>query len=99
MTRSTQHSSCLASGRMIETRRVLGVPVDVIDEAGVLAFCRERLASGNPAQICTVNVEFVMRARDDAVFRGVLEQAALRTPDSAGIVWALRRQGVDIKRR
>jgi N-acetylglucosaminyldiphosphoundecaprenol N-acetyl-beta-D-mannosaminyltransferase len=52
-----------------------------------------------PSQAVTVNVEFIIRARKDADFRRVLIAADLATPDSAGVLWALRRQGVRLSER
>lgn len=78
---------------------VLGVPVHELTEADVLAFARDRLASKQPAQIVTVNAEFVMKARADASFLEVLRTAHLATPDGAGVVWAMRRQGAHLRDR
>lgn len=73
--------------------RVLGVPVDVVTERETLAFVVDAVAGRRPRQIVTVNAEFVMRARWDYPFRQVLENADLRTPDGAGVVWAARLRG------
>jgi N-acetylglucosaminyldiphosphoundecaprenol N-acetyl-beta-D-mannosaminyltransferase len=83
----------------LERARVLGVPVDAVTTAEVLRFVRRRIEDRQPAQIVTVNAEFAIRARRDERFRAVLERAELATPDSAGILWALRRQGVDLPYR
>lgn len=82
-----------------ERSHVLGVPVDNVSEPDVLAFVRDWVAGGDPAQIVTVNAEFVVRARRDVEFRNVLKHAALATPDGAGVVWALRRRGVNVPAR
>lgn len=82
-----------------ERRFVLGVPVDITTESDVLSFVRHRVEGRVPAQIATVNAEFVILAQRDAVFRRVLATAALTTADGAGVVWALRRQGADQRRR
>ena len=82
-----------------ETVRILGVPVDNVAEADVLRLAAERIQSREPAQIATVNAEYVMHARNSLRFRAVLEQADLRTPDGAGVVWAARRRGSPIIRR
>jgi N-acetylglucosaminyldiphosphoundecaprenol N-acetyl-beta-D-mannosaminyltransferase len=52
-----------------------------------------------PAQIVTVNAEFVMLARDYPDFGQVLRSAELATPDGAGVVWAMRRKGTDVLER
>lgn len=73
--------------------------MDLVTTADVLAFVKARVREHRPAQIVTVNAEFVVRARHDADFRRVIEAADLATPDSAGILWALRRQGIRLPYR
>jgi N-acetylglucosaminyldiphosphoundecaprenol N-acetyl-beta-D-mannosaminyltransferase len=77
-----------------ERRFVLGIPVDLVTEQDVLQFVRERIEKRSPARIVTVNAEFVVRAQHDRTFRAALVDADLATPDGAGVVWALRRDGV-----
>jgi N-acetylglucosaminyldiphosphoundecaprenol N-acetyl-beta-D-mannosaminyltransferase len=78
---------------------VLGVPVAAVTAQDVLAFVRRRIEQRMPGQIVTVNAEFVMRAHRDPAFAAVLRDAALATPDGAGVVWAMRRQGAQIRDR
>jgi len=79
---------------MFDRVDVAGVAVDVVSEEDVLAFVQERARLRAPSHIATVNAEFVMRARRDPAFAHVLDDAALATPDGAGVVWAMRRRGV-----
>jgi N-acetylglucosaminyldiphosphoundecaprenol N-acetyl-beta-D-mannosaminyltransferase len=78
---------------------VLGCPVDLVDEraavdALVALVDRRRLDDSQPGGlVVTLNPEMVMRARRDAVFRGVVERAALLVPDGIGLVRAVRRRG------
>lgn len=65
----------------------------------VLALVREHVQLRRPIRIVTVNVEYVMRARRDELFRTVIESSDLATADSAGILWALRRRGVRVPYR
>jgi N-acetylglucosaminyldiphosphoundecaprenol N-acetyl-beta-D-mannosaminyltransferase len=78
---------------------VAGVLVDEVTEDDVIAFVRERVKTEIPARIATVNAEYVVRARDDATFAGILREADLAAPDGAGVVWAMRRQGSGIRLR
>jgi N-acetylglucosaminyldiphosphoundecaprenol N-acetyl-beta-D-mannosaminyltransferase len=70
-----------------------------VDEAAVLRFVADRVDSGSPAQIATVNAEYVMRAQGDPDFMAVLQQSDLRTPDGMGVVWAARRRGCRMRER
>ncbi len=69
---------------------ILGVYVDDTPLPESVAHCARLLRARRPgaAQIATVNPEFVMRARQDAPFRAVLNGAALATPDGSGIMLA-----------
>ncbi|GAC1472722.1 MAG: WecB/TagA/CpsF family glycosyltransferase [Chloroflexota bacterium] len=78
---------------VIDRGRVLGVRVDLVTEEDVLILARTSVASRVPAQVVTVNAEFVMRAHRDPAFHLIIESSALATPDGSGILWALRRQG------
>lgn len=69
---------------------ILGVPVHNVSYAQVLDCIARWIAQGGPHQIATVNPEFVMAARRNAAFRGVLEQADLCLPDGVGITLAAR---------
>jgi N-acetylglucosaminyldiphosphoundecaprenol N-acetyl-beta-D-mannosaminyltransferase len=82
-----------------EAVRVLGVPVDIVDERFVLEFVAGRIEARTTAHIATVNAEYVMRAERDLPFRSLLETAELRTPDGMGVVLAARRRGAAIRRR
>jgi len=53
----------------------------------------------NIHQICTMNPEFIMTARRDPLFADVLRQADLCVPDGVGVLWAARRQGVQVHER
>ena len=57
---------------------------------------RQMTPSTRCRQVCTVNPEFVIDARDEAAFAQVLQQADLRVADGVGIVWAARLHGVSL---
>ena len=73
--------------------RILGVRVDALTYADLLACIGDFIAEGTPHQIATVNPEFVMAARRDPAFHAVLEQADLCLADGVGLLWAARRLG------
>ena len=73
--------------------RILGIPVDAITMDG----CMDRIAgfvrSGRPHLIATADASGLVQAQTDSELRELYETADLVTPDSAGVVWALRRAG------
>lgn len=58
----------------------------------------QTLNEGRSLQIITLNPEMLMRAQQDPDLAAILRTAGLILPDGAGVVWALRRQGLSIKR-
>ena len=74
--------------------RVLGIRIDCVDMEATLDWLEEAIAAGGPCrQLATVNPEFVMHARRDREFAGILEATELATADGAGVLWAVRRRG------
>ena len=74
---------------------VLGVPVDACRDVAASAIGLHGEGGG---QIVTLNAEMTMRARQDSDLGDVIAQADLVVPDGAGVVWALGRQGVRVRR-
>lgn len=77
----------------VQRARVLGVPVDLVTMESALAFIEERIRSREPSTIVTLDAAGVMLARESPQFGEIVRQAELVTPDSVGILWALRRKG------
>ncbi len=75
--------------------RVLGIPVDVCRDVPSAAIS---LHSDGGGQIVTLNAEMTMNARRNSDLGAVIESADLVVPDGAGVVWALGRQGVKVRR-
>ena len=74
---------------------VLGVPVDACRDVAASAIGLHGEGGG---QIVTLNAEMTMRARQDSDLGEVIAQADLVVPDGVGVVWALGRQGVRVRR-
>lgn len=75
---------------------VLGVPVDACADACAAALDLRAQGGG---QIVTLNAEMTMAAKADPALAAAIGGAALVIPDGAGVVWALRRQGVRVRRQ
>jgi N-acetylglucosaminyldiphosphoundecaprenol N-acetyl-beta-D-mannosaminyltransferase len=74
---------------------VLGIPADACPDA--LTAALELHARGG-GQIVTLNAEMTMVAREQPELGAVIARAELVIPDGAGVVWALGRQGVRVRR-
>ena len=78
---------------------LMGVRVDDVTVAEMLARMEAFITDGGPHQVCTVNPEFIMRAHHDDEFRGVLAQSDLNIPDGGFLRWAARRKGARLRER
>ena len=70
--------------------KILNIPIDQIDLAGVLERCREWLSGSGGHQIATVNPEFVMTSQRDEKFAHVLQNTALNIADGVGLLYVSR---------
>ena len=77
----------------VESIRVLGVRVDVLDMGAAVDRIQALARSGGRHLVVTVNPEFIMRARRDAGFARLLDSASLALADGVGVTWAARRLG------
>lgn len=74
---------------------VLGIPVSVCDDVLASAIALHGKGGG---QIVTLNAEMTMAALADPALAGAIRGADLVIPDGAGVVWALGRQGIGVRR-
>ncbi len=78
---------------------ILGVPVHDVTTEETLALIDQFVRDGTPHQICTVNPEFIITARQDAEFKRILQNSSLNLPDGIGVIWAARRLGHPLRER
>ncbi|MGH2354508.1 MAG: WecB/TagA/CpsF family glycosyltransferase, partial [Chloroflexota bacterium] len=69
---------------------ILGVRVDDVTYNEALERCASLIASGGRGYVVTPNPEFVILARRDDEFRGILNRADLCIPDGGGLLLAAR---------
>jgi N-acetylglucosaminyldiphosphoundecaprenol N-acetyl-beta-D-mannosaminyltransferase len=86
---------------MEETGRfqVAGVPVDRVDRADALQRMVSGFGTGGAMQVCTINLDFVVRAQADPDLKRILNQSDLNVPDGFPIVLMGRLQGYGLKER
>lgn len=73
---------------------VLGVQVDCLNLHETDERVEEMVASGAPHFVATADTAGIAQAQDDPDLMSLYAQADLVTPDSMGVVWALRRRGI-----
>jgi N-acetylglucosaminyldiphosphoundecaprenol N-acetyl-beta-D-mannosaminyltransferase len=79
--------------------RVLGCRVDAVSRDAAVA-CIAALANGDqPGLVVTLGVEMIMAAQHDVAFRNAIDDAALVTCDSVGLLLASRLNGGPVHER
>lgn len=79
-------------------QKVLGYPVDVVDEARALEVIESAWENQRSLHIVTLNAEMVVAAQQDSELDRIIRHAHLIIPDGAGVVWAVRLSGEHIER-
>jgi N-acetylglucosaminyldiphosphoundecaprenol N-acetyl-beta-D-mannosaminyltransferase len=79
-------------------QKVLGYPVDVVDQARALEVIESAWENHRSLHIVTLNAEMVVAAQQDAQLDRIIRHAHLIIPDGAGVVWAVRLSGEHIER-
>jgi N-acetylglucosaminyldiphosphoundecaprenol N-acetyl-beta-D-mannosaminyltransferase len=82
-----------APGADVPCADVLGVKVSAIDLNRAVQLADDWIVRGRPGYICVTGVHGVMEAQTDAEFRGILNNAAINTPDGMPMTWVGRLQG------
>ncbi len=77
----------------MDSIEILGVRVDAATYDDLMAQVDAFVASGQPHQIVTLNVEMLVAAYQDPSFARMLNAAALNVPDSIGVILAARLLG------
>lgn len=83
----------------IPTQTVLGVPVSLLDMKQTIAVAEQLIASGEPHYFVTADASGFAICESDPELRAIYQAATIATPDSQGVVWALRRKGQTSARR
>jgi N-acetylglucosaminyldiphosphoundecaprenol N-acetyl-beta-D-mannosaminyltransferase len=86
------------SATYLSRQKVLGYPVDLVDEARALAIIEAAWRAEKAMQVVTLNAEMVIAAQQDQRLDRIVRHAHLIIPDGAGVVWALRLSGHQAER-
>jgi N-acetylglucosaminyldiphosphoundecaprenol N-acetyl-beta-D-mannosaminyltransferase len=79
-------------------QKVLGYPVDIVDESLALSIIEDAWLRGRGMHVVTLNAEMVVAAQQDAELDRIIRRAHLIVPDGAGVVWALSLSGEKVCR-
>ncbi len=78
---------------------ILDVKVHLVDMEQTLRILEEFIRGGGSHHVVTLDASMCVAARQDPELQAIVQSADLVTPDSAGVLWALRRSGVRLKER
>ena len=81
------------------TVRILDLPIHRLDMDAALNRMDKFIASGTPHHVITADASMLVMAQDDAELRAIVANAELVTPDSAGVLWAAKRQNLPLIER
>jgi N-acetylglucosaminyldiphosphoundecaprenol N-acetyl-beta-D-mannosaminyltransferase len=83
----------------VERTVLLGVPLARLDMEDAVQWLDQALASREPHQVATANVNFLAHARQNPEFLRILQDASLVTADGMPLCWASRLQRASIPAR
>jgi len=70
---------------------VLGVKIHDTSYKECLDFIDSSIQKAEKIQICTTNNEFIVEAQKNPKFKKIINQSNISTPDSTGVVWAIKK--------
>lgn len=70
---------------------ILGVKVHDTSYEECLNFIDSSIKKAEKIQICTTNNEFIVEAQKNPMFKKIINQSNISTPDSTGVVWAIKK--------
>lgn len=79
--------------------KVAGVPVDRLTMSEAIDRLAEPAAGNRPRQVCTINLDFLVRARFDQGIRSIFENSDLNLADGFPVLWLARLQGDRLPQR
>jgi N-acetylglucosaminyldiphosphoundecaprenol N-acetyl-beta-D-mannosaminyltransferase len=79
-------------------RRILGYPIDLVDSAQAMQIIEEFWQAQKGLSVVTLNAEMVIAAQNDHKLDRIIRHCHLIVADGAGIVFALKLSGNQVKR-
>ncbi|MDI9640935.1 WecB/TagA/CpsF family glycosyltransferase [Kamptonema cortianum] len=83
---------------MHDRQEILGVPVSLLDMQATLAHIDLLIQSNDPHLVATADSSGIVIAQTDTELLSLYQSASLVTPDSYGVVWALKKKGKKCER-
>jgi N-acetylglucosaminyldiphosphoundecaprenol N-acetyl-beta-D-mannosaminyltransferase len=79
--------------------KILGANIDRVTLDEAVQVINDFIASGQPHQVATVNLDFIRIAQENAEFRDIINRSELAVADGMPLVWASRWSGDPLPER
>jgi N-acetylglucosaminyldiphosphoundecaprenol N-acetyl-beta-D-mannosaminyltransferase len=78
--------------------KIMNVPINAVSMEQSLNIIKNTINNKDKLHIITINAEMIMLSKENEEFKNILNEAELLIPDGSGVVWALRQQGIKVKK-
>lgn len=78
--------------------KIMNIPVNAVSMDQALGIISDTIEKKSKLHIITINAEMIMLSKTNEEFKNILNGANLLIPDGSGVVWALRKQGIKVKK-
>jgi N-acetylglucosaminyldiphosphoundecaprenol N-acetyl-beta-D-mannosaminyltransferase len=82
----------------LQEARLFGYPVHLVSNNLARAAVEQAIERKQNLQVVTLNPEMIMQGDQNPELGRILKSAGLILPDGAGVVWALRKRGLQVDR-
>lgn len=82
----------------LKRSKIMDVPVDAVSMDEALTMIKNKIDQKSKLHVVTINAEMIMLTKTDLEFFEILKNAGLLIPDGSGVVWALRKNNIKVKK-
>ena len=84
--------------KTVERKKILGVPIDLVTIENALEIIKKSVDNKNNLHIITLNAEMIILSKENKEFYKILNEAEMLIPDGSGVVLAMKKEGINIKK-
>lgn len=78
--------------------KIMDAPINAVSMDQALNIIKDKIEKKEKLHIITINAEMIMLSTTNDEFKNIINEAELLIPDGSGVVWALRQQGIKVKK-
>lgn len=84
--------------KTVERKKILGVPIDLVTIEDALEIIKKSVDNKKNLHIITLNAEMIILSKENKEFYKILNEAEMLIPDGSGVVLAMKKEGINIKK-